>query len=117
MKGDERILGETDFVLETLASHEEKLGRREQHQAEGRDLDALVQRAATLLDVSPESILTKSQSTAVVTARSLLAYWAIRDLGMTATLLAKRLGLTQPAVSIAARRGERIVRERGVVEL
>jgi REP element-mobilizing transposase RayT len=117
MKGDERILGETSFVLEVLAAHEEALRRRRHTEADSQDLDALAQRAAAMCGVDVRSILAKSQQSAVVAARSLLAYWAIRELGVTATLLAKRLGLTQPAISIAARRGERIAQERGLVDV
>ena len=45
-------------------------------------------------------------------ARSLLCYWAVCELGHTATELAERLGLTQPAVSYAVSRGEQIAKER-----
>ena len=37
---------------------------------------------------------------------------AVRKPGLTATELAKRFGMTQPAVSYAAIRGEQIVKER-----
>ena len=47
-----------------------------------------------------------------VAARSLLCYWAVRELGLAATKLAKRLGLTQPAVSYAVIRGEQMAKER-----
>ena len=47
-----------------------------------------------------------------VAARSLLCYWAVRELGLTATELAKRLGLTQPAMSYPFIRGEQIAKER-----
>ena len=43
-----------------------------------------------------------------VRARSLLCYWAVRELGMTATALAKILGLSQPAVTQCVRRGEKV---------
>jgi predicted transcriptional regulator len=49
----------------------------------------------------------------VVAARSLLCFWVNTELGMSMTDIAKRLGLTQPAVSIAVRRGEKIAREKG----
>ena len=45
-------------------------------------------------------------------ARSLLCYWAVRELGLAATELAKRLKMTQPAVSYAVSRGEQIAKER-----
>ena len=44
-----------------------------------------------------------------VRARSVLAYWAIRDLGLTATEVGKHLGLSKSAVSRAATRGQKLV--------
>jgi hypothetical protein len=44
-----------------------------------------------------------------VRARSVLAYWAIRDLGLTATEVGKHLGLTKSAVSRAANRGQKLI--------
>ena len=46
-----------------------------------------------------------------VQARSLFSYWAVRELGMTTTSIAGILSMTQPAVSIAVQRGERLVKE------
>ncbi len=40
--------------------------------------------------------------------------WALRELGMSATAVAKRLNISQPAVSISARRGEKISRDRAI---
>ena len=44
-----------------------------------------------------------------VRARSVLAYWAIRDLGLTATEVGKYLGLSKSAVSRAATRGQKLI--------
>jgi capsule polysaccharide modification protein KpsS len=49
-----------------------------------------------------------------VAARSVLCYFLVRELGMTATTVANKLGIGQPAVSIAVARGEVIVREKGL---
>jgi putative transposase len=48
----------------------------------------------------------------VVKAHSLLCYWASREFGITMTALARRLSISQPAVSIAARQGEKIAMEK-----
>ncbi len=48
-----------------------------------------------------------------VQARSLLCYWAVRELGLGVTSVARLLGLTQPAVSRAVQQGERSTREQG----
>jgi hypothetical protein len=47
----------------------------------------------------------KSQRPQAVDVRSLLCYWGSKELGMRMTDIAKRLSLTQPAVSIAVRGG------------
>ena len=45
--------------------------------------------------------------------RSLFCYWAVRELGVSATSQARELGLTQPAVSISVKRGQTIADENG----
>jgi putative transposase len=112
LKGDERILGDSQFVLKVLEQCEEGLERRYRLQAIGYDFGKLLRRAAALCGVSPEDISARSKQPRVVEARSLLCFWAVRELGMSATAAAKRLNISQPAVSIAARRGEKISRDR-----
>ncbi|MHC4639492.1 MAG: hypothetical protein ACYTBV_18650 [Planctomycetota bacterium] len=41
-----------------------------------------------------------------------MCYWSVRELGNTIADLAKRLGMTQPAVGYAVSRGEQIAKER-----
>lgn len=43
-----------------------------------------------------------------VKARSLLCYWAVRELGLSTTSVASKLGITQSAVSRSVLRGERL---------
>jgi len=40
--------------------------------------------------------------------RSLFCYWAVRKLGLSATYLSIKLGISQPAVSLSVKRGERV---------
>jgi DNA-binding transcriptional LysR family regulator len=49
-----------------------------------------------------------------VEGRDLLSYWAVKELGWGVTGLAKRIGISQPAVSYAILRGKRVVREKGL---
>jgi hypothetical protein len=114
VKGDERILGESGFVLQTLASAEEELERVERLVQRGVDLDSVARQAAGVFGLEPDTILGPGRLRKVSAARSLFCYWAVRELGHTTTALARRLKLTQPAVSIAVRRGERMARERGL---
>ena len=111
VKGDERILGDTDFVEAVLKEANEQLERRLRLKAEGFDLARVAQRVAAVMDIPEELVWEKSRRPRVVDARDLLCYWASIELLMSKTDLAKRLNLTQPAVSIAVRRGEKIAKE------
>jgi REP element-mobilizing transposase RayT len=111
VKGDERIIGDSDFVEAVLKEANEQLERRYQLKAEGFDLERVAQRVAAVMKIPVELVWEKSRRPRVVDARDLLCYWASRELVMSKTDLAKRLNLTQPAVSIAVRRGGKIARE------
>ena len=65
-------------------------------------------RVADIFGVDGKDILKAGKYKKVVPARSVFCYWAVRELGVSATALAERLGMTQPAVSISVKRGERI---------
>ena len=111
IKGDERILGDSDFVEAVLREADEQLERRYRLKAEGFGLEQVAERVAQVMRIPAELVWEMSRRPQVVDSRSLLCFWASKELGMSMTDLAKRLNLTQPAISIAARRGERIARE------
>ena len=48
----------------------------------------------------------------IVEARSILCYWAVRDLGVSMTSLAKRLKLSVAAITQSVERGERVMKEK-----
>jgi len=111
VKEDERILGNSDFVEGVLKEADEQLERRYRLKAEGFDLDRVAERVTTVMNIPIERVWEKNRRPQVAEARSLLCFWASTELAMSMTELAKRLNLTQPAVSIAVRRGEKIARE------
>jgi REP element-mobilizing transposase RayT len=113
-KGDERILGDSAFVLDVLHATEERLTQRTTVQRQGFDLERLARIAATRFSLKPDELYSSSKRPELVKARSLLCYWAIRELGLTATAVARTLGVTQPAVSIAVHRGEAIATSQGL---
>ena len=65
-----------------------------------------------MLGVGGERVWSSGRGSEVVEARSLFCYWAVRELGVSATEVARRLRLSQPAVSISVKRGERIARQK-----
>ena len=59
----------------------------------------------------PEGIYSRGKYPRTLQARSLFCYWALRELGVSATALAKRLRLSQAGVNISVKRGEKIGKE------
>jgi len=58
-----------------------------------------------------EEIYSKGRGRVQVEVRDLLCYWAVRELGISCTDLAKQLEMTQPGVGYAVSRGEKIAKE------
>jgi len=111
LKGDERILGDSDFVESSLKAANETMERKYQLQAAGYDFDKVVDRVADLFQLKPAEILLPSKLRHRVKARSLLCFWTVKELGMSSLTIAGRLGITQPAVSRLAQRGEKLAIE------
>jgi putative transposase len=113
-KGDERILGDSDFVESVLAIQREHLERCYAFQAQGFDFKSVVTRVGDILELEAETITAPSKQPRRADARALVCYLATRELGMTAVSVARLLGVTQPAVTRAAYRGEALAKERNL---
>lgn len=111
LKGDERILGDSEFVQQVLDESNEMLERRYLIESKGYDFDAVIERVAELLGMEPKEILKPGKSGQTVKARSLACFWSHGELGMSTVDIAKRLKICQSAVSRSSMRGERIARE------
>lgn len=111
LKGDERILGESDFVEKVLADQKEKFDRRYSLKAQGCDLEHVVRKVAEIFDVEPEMVWKPGNQPLRVKSRSLVCYWSVRELGLSGTTVGKLLGLCQSAVSRAVVRGEKLCEE------
>jgi hypothetical protein len=112
IKGDERILGDGDFVETVLGASNERLERRAMLQAMGYDLDRLAERVAQLFEMPIGQVLRRGRYVRTVPARSVLCFWANRELGISTVELAKRLKIAQPTVTQSVARGEKIVAEK-----
>ena len=106
LKGDERILGDSDFVAAVLEAQNEKLERRYRLESGGVDIEKAIKRAADISGLTAAQIRTPGKEPWRVQARSLVCYWAVRELGMTTVAVSKVLGICQTAVTKAVARGE-----------
>lgn len=112
MKGDERILGDSDYVDEILGAANERLQRTYQLNALGLDVDKVAKRVAALLTLPVEAVRAVGKHRKTVAARSLLCYWSVRQQGLSMSSLARRLGISSTSVSQSVLRGELIVNKR-----
>jgi len=107
-KCDERILGDSEFVEQVLKEAEDRLERRYALQAKGYDFEQVIERVAQVLNINVSDVLKRSKDPQTVKARSLLCFWANREIGITTVEISHRLKFSQPAVSRASMRGEKI---------
>lgn len=108
-KGDERILGDGDFVDAVLSEAKEAYERKYRLKAKGIDVDTVARGVAQIAGIEPSQVWTPGKQPKVVQARSLLCYWATSELGVSQAWLSKRLKLSQPAISLSVARGRTIV--------
>ncbi len=103
---DERILGSGEFV---------KRLRREKVLSDGisarMPIKDLVERVARVFGREVEDIKRRKPSRRVVDARSVISYFAVREMGRNGAELGRILNMSRSGVSIAADRGEALVRD------
>jgi REP element-mobilizing transposase RayT len=108
LKGDERILGDSDLVDAVLEKGDEQLERKCKLAVSGMDLDGVACRVAELLEMTVDEVWSSGKYPQIVKARSLLCYWAVKELGMSKESLSRRLRISPPAVSKSVIRGEHV---------
>ncbi|MDQ1331443.1 MAG: REP-associated tyrosine transposase [Thermodesulfobacteriota bacterium] len=110
-RGDERILGNGDFVESVLKSSDERMKGKYDLQARGYSLNDVAIRVAGVLGVDEEKVWAAGKHREIVQARSLLCYWAVKELGVTMVSLARRLEQSVAAVAKSVIRGEKLATE------
>ncbi len=109
LKGDERILGDSDYVESVLKKAEENLARKYRLRSKGLDFKFVLKRVSDIYKIPIHIIQQPGRDRERVIARSVAAYWAVRELGIPGTKVGLQLGLSQSAVSRAVKRGEQLV--------
>jgi putative transposase len=111
VKGDERILGSSEFVEEVLEKAEEQFEQRTLIKSRGLDSDTLVSKVARSFRIDTEDLKTASKLPNIVKARAVYCYLAVRKLYVSCASIARQLHISPSAVSKAVIRGQEIVRE------
>jgi len=77
-------------------------------ESEGISFEHVVNRVAGVLDLTPAQVLAGGKHKETVAGRSLLCFWAATESAISQVELAQKLKISQPAVSMAVRRGEQL---------
>lgn len=112
-KSDERILGDGDFVDKVISDAQERMERKYHLKIMGFGIESIADHVCRLLDIDRAELLTSGKEPAKVIARSLFCYFAVSELGTSQSELSRYLGLSAAAVSMAVKRGQKLVQQRG----
>ena len=108
-RGDERILGNSDFVLRVLDQAGEQLTERQWREIEGVSLAQLFDMVTKICKVNKAVVRKGKRVSACSRARALFSFWAMKELGSTPTELATYLSVSRAAVYKAVTKGQGIV--------
>ncbi len=110
-RGDERLLGDGEFVNQVLKISEEAMVKKDRLKREGWDIKRIVKQVCELMDISEDEILKRTRAKRVSHARSLIAYWCYQELGMNGQEIGNYFGITKQSVNAAIKRGEKTAKE------
>ena len=113
VKGDERILGDGDFVDQVLRDAEDALSRGNKLKAEGMNVEKVAERVARVFAMKAGEVWSSGKNRKIVQGRSLLCYWAVKELGETMTSMARRLNISVTAVGKSVVRGDTLAKKNG----
>jgi putative transposase len=111
IKSDQRILGDSDFVMDVLSESEEKFSRRYRLRSRGFNFEKVAKRVSSLSDLERDYITGRGRQRDRVRARDLLCYWCAVEVGIPMADLSRKLDMTLAAVSYAVKRGEKIAKK------
>ena len=110
MKGDERILGSSEFVEAVLLQAHEEMEAESRLGSAGITFEALLLKVARYFKVETEEIKTGSRERGIVHARSVFCTLAVKRLGENGVSMARELRISPSAISKAIKRGQGILR-------
>ncbi len=108
IKGDERLLGSSDFVERVLKRADEQLAEKYRLQGRVISLQVLIEQVAHYYKIEPENLKSASKERRIVEARRALCYMAVRKLGYRCSDVSRATGISAVTVSKAVSLGSRL---------
>lgn len=104
LTSDERILGGSDFVEQTLAKVGEEYHQKIKRQLSGIDIDGIVDIVADHFGIHRKELFSPSRSKPICQARAMVSYLAVRELKYTGADLARHMQVDRSSISRAISR-------------
>jgi len=98
--------------MKVLSEANEKYNRQYELKRLGYDLKKVERRVTEIYEIDSGELYMKGRQKIRSEARSLFCCWAVRELGISGTHLAKRLGMSQSGVVYAVNKGEKAAKEK-----
>ena len=108
IKGDERLLGSSDFVERVLKRADEQLEEKYRLQERVISLQVLIEQVAHYYKIEPENLKSASKERRIAEARRALCYMAVRKLGYRCSDVSRATGISAVTVSKAVSLGRRL---------
>jgi len=108
IKGDERLLGSSDFVERVLKQADEQFEEKYRLQSYVIELPSLIKKVAQYYKISSANLTSASKIRTVTAARRVLCYIAVRKLGYKCSDVAKSMGISAATVSKAVGFGSKV---------
>ena len=105
IKGDERLLGSSDFVDRVLKQANEQLEEKYRLQTSVISLPELIENVANYFEIDINDLKSASKERTVTEARRALCYISVRKLGFKCSDVSEKLGINAATVSRAATLG------------
>jgi putative transposase len=84
--------------MDILSQANEKFSRQYELKRLGYDLERVEQKVTEIYRIEREELYSRTRQKRRAEARSLLFYWAVRELGVSGASLTERFGMSQPGV-------------------
>lgn len=99
LKADQRILGDSDFVQEVVSDLDDMVKKNLRLSGQRKNIAALAEEVCRKYDISAGELESGSRRHAVVKAREVLSWVAVRELGYSGAEVARYLGVTTSCIN------------------
>ncbi|OGS23672.1 MAG: hypothetical protein A2314_05080 [Elusimicrobia bacterium RIFOXYB2_FULL_50_12] len=113
-RGDERVLGDGNFVENVLKAAEKEIETKSRLKMDGWNIERLGKRISELFSVDIKDLQRKVRQKNKSDAKAVFAFWARRELGIASSELGEFLSCSRAGLTQLINRGEKYVTEKNV---